>query len=146
MSVKLMSGDGQVFESPKEEIEISTTVKDLIESFEGSDEAIPMPNVKSRELGKIVEYCKQWKAEPRTPENDFSKPTQELKFSEWELDFIPKNQNQLFELIMAANFMNIESLINLCCAYVASLIKGKTTEEMREALAMDDEEEEEETS
>merc|ERR1712110_275346 len=83
-----------------------------------------------------------YKTEHRSADNDFSKPTQDLKFSEWETEFIPKNQNQLFDLIMAANFMNIESLINLCCAYVASLIKGKTTEEMREALAMEDEEEE----
>ena len=37
----------------------------------------------------------------------------------------------LFELILAANFMDIKSLLELSCAKVASLIKGKTIQETR---------------
>lgn len=34
----------------------------------------------------------------------------------------------LFELILAANYLDIKSLLDLTCAKVASMIKGKNTE------------------
>ena len=37
-------------------------------------------------------------------------------------------------MILAANYMDIKSLLDLCCAKVASLIKGKTTEEIRKTF------------
>lgn len=36
----------------------------------------------------------------------------------------------LFELILAANYLDIKSLLDLTCAKVASMIKGKNTEDM----------------
>ena len=41
------------------------------------------------------------------------------------------DQEVLFELIMAANFMDIKSLLELACAKVASMIKGKTIPDIR---------------
>ena len=37
-------------------------------------------------------------------------------------------------MILAANYMDIKSLLDLCCAKVASMIKGKTTEEIRKTF------------
>ena len=41
----------------------------------------------------------------------------------------------LFELILAANYLDIKSLLDLTCAKVASMIKGKNTEEIRSLSA-----------
>lgn len=38
------------------------------------------------------------------------------------------------QMILAANYMDIKSLLDLCCAKVASMIKGKTTEEIRKTF------------
>ena len=51
--------------------------------------------------------------------------------SEWDANFVEVDQETLFELILAANYMDIKSLLDLTCAKVASMIKGKTPEEIR---------------
>jgi hypothetical protein len=43
---------------------------------------------------------------------------------EWDAKFVEVEQEMLFELILAANYMDIKSLLDLTCAKVASMIKG----------------------
>ncbi len=50
---------------------------------------------------------------------------------EWYANFVAIDQETLFELILAANYMDIKPLLDLTCATVASLIKGKSPEEIR---------------
>ena len=50
---------------------------------------------------------------------------------EWYANFVAVDQDVLFELILAANYMDIKPLLDLTCATVASLIKGKNAEEIR---------------
>lgn len=53
-------------------------------------------------------------------------------FSEWDNQF-SKNLNQpdVFELLLAANYLNIPSLLDLMTTNIADKIKGKTVEEIR---------------
>jgi len=53
------------------------------------------------------------------------------RVSEWDSEYVNIEQEVLFELILAANYLDIKSLLDLTCAKVASMIKGKTTEEIR---------------
>lgn len=46
-------------------------------------------------------------------------------------NFVEVAQETLFEMILAANYMDIKPLLDLTCAKVASMIKGKTPEEIR---------------
>ena len=50
----------------------------------------------------------------------------------WYADFVNVEQETLFNLILAANFMDIPPLLELSCATVASMVKGKTPEEIRQ--------------
>ena len=43
---------------------------------------------------------------------------------EWYANFVNVEQETLFELILAANYMDIKPLLDLTCATVASMIKG----------------------
>lgn len=53
---------------------------------------------------------------------------------EWYSQFITVDQEMLFELILAANYMDIKPLLDLTCATVASMIKGKSPEEIRKTF------------
>lgn len=40
----------------------------------------------------------------------------------------------VFDIIMAANYLDIKSLLDLSCAKIATLIRGKTPEEIRKTF------------
>ena len=50
------------------------------------------------------------------------------------VDFVDVDQEVLFELILAANYMDVKALLDLCCAKVASMMKGKTAEQIRKTF------------
>lgn len=50
---------------------------------------------------------------------------------QWYAKFVDVNQETLFEMIIAANKMDIQPMVDLTCATVASMIKGKSAEEIR---------------
>ena len=41
------------------------------------------------------------------------------------------DKDTLFNLTLAANYLDIKPLLDLCCARIASFIKNKTPEEIR---------------
>ena len=56
---------------------------------------------------------------------------------EWYATFVAVDQEFLFELILAANYMDIKPLLDLTCATVASMIKGKTPDEIQKHFNID---------
>ena len=100
----------------------------------GSDEEYPLPNVKSAILSKVIDYCNYHKDHPA---EEITKPLRsgnlaECNVSEWDMEFVNIEKEILFELILAANYMDIKPLLELCCAKVASMIRGKTVEQIRQ--------------
>ena len=49
-------------------------------------------------------------------------------------DFIDVDQDVLFTLILLANQLDLKPLLDLACASVAAMIKGKTPEEIRKTF------------
>ena len=45
-----------------------------------------------------------------------------------------ENIEEIFEIVLAANYLHIVSLMELACAKIASLIKGKSTDEIRKTF------------
>ncbi|KAI3944996.1 hypothetical protein MKX01_028378 [Papaver californicum] len=52
----------------------------------------------------------------------------------WDKELVNVDQETLFSLIMAANYLNIKNLLDLTCRTVADMIKGKTPEEIRQTF------------
>ena len=129
--VKLTTMDGETVEVDQEIACKSFLIKGIIDEG-GCEEEIPLPSIKKATLDKILEYCAYIHTN-QPPEID--KPLRSSNLSdvvnEWYSNFVNLEQEVLFELILAANFMDIKSLLELSCAKVASLIKGMTIPETR---------------
>eukprot|EP00567_Pseudictyota_dubia_P007778 CAMPEP_0197451936 /NCGR_PEP_ID=MMETSP1175-20131217/30601_1 /TAXON_ID=1003142 /ORGANISM="Triceratium dubium, Strain CCMP147" /LENGTH=168 /DNA_ID=CAMNT_0042984813 /DNA_START=150 /DNA_END=656 /DNA_ORIENTATION=+ len=133
--VILVSNDGEKFPVEKRVAQMSELVTTVTED-EGSNDPIPLPDVKSSVLQKVLEFCKH---HVDSPMPTIEKPLKSAELSEcgvpdWDTKFVQVDQELLFELILAANYLDIKPLLDLSCAKVASMIKGKTPEEIRKTF------------
>ena len=131
-----VSKEGDTFDVPIEIAKLSTLVAETLGSDDqdttndndddDDEEAIeiPLPNVRTQVLAKVIEYCTHFRQEPMTPITTPLKSTRiEEIVQEWYADFVDVDQIMLFELVTAANFMDIKALLDLTCLAVSVLIK-----------------------
>ena len=130
--ITLKSSDGESFEVDEAVAIESQTIKHMIED-DCADNGIPLPNVTSKILAKVIEYCKKHVENPKTEDvGAVAGGDEDLKT--WDADFVKVDQATLFDLILAANYLNIKNLLDLTCQTVADMIKGKTPEEIRKTF------------
>eukprot|EP00343_Euplotes_focardii_P007538 CAMPEP_0205821348 /NCGR_PEP_ID=MMETSP0206-20130828/7075_1 /ASSEMBLY_ACC=CAM_ASM_000279 /TAXON_ID=36767 /ORGANISM="Euplotes focardii, Strain TN1" /LENGTH=181 /DNA_ID=CAMNT_0053116765 /DNA_START=35 /DNA_END=580 /DNA_ORIENTATION=+ len=133
-SLKLVSQEQEKFSVPRSVALQSELVKTMAEGDEEEKE-IPLPNVKSKVLAKVIQYM-TYHAE--NPSKEIEKPLKSANMgdvvSPWDAEFVNVDQELLFELILAANYMDIKPLLDLTCAKVASMIKGKEPEQIRQTF------------
>ena len=121
--MKLLSKEQEAFEVPREIALRSVTIKDMTDDT-GMDVPVPLPMVSSKVLTKVIEYCTYHHRaeEAGTPEDETRV---------WDRDFLKVDDETLFSLILAANYLNVKPLLDLVCKAVADEIKGKTPDEIR---------------
>lgn len=91
-------------------------------------------------LAEIVAYMTHHRGvEPPIVEKPLrSKVMKDVCKDPFDADFIDRigdNRQALYDLILAANYMDIKSLLHLGCAKVASLIKGQPLEKIKDILS-----------
>ncbi|KMT17603.1 hypothetical protein BVRB_2g035550 [Beta vulgaris subsp. vulgaris] len=139
--ITLKSSDGENFDVEESVALECQTIKYIIED-DCADNVIPLPNVTAKILSKVIEYCKKHvesvaAAKSSTEDgSSSSNPTtaDEEELKTWDAEFVKVDQNTLFDLILAANYLNIKSLLDLTCQTVANMMTGKTPEEIRKTF------------
>ncbi|KAG1754404.1 S-phase kinase-associated protein 1A-like protein [Suillus lakei] len=131
--VLLVTSDNVQFAVDKEVVERSVLIKNMLEDVGETDQSIPLANVSSAVLKKST--AKHHRGEPclaQTPTRIKMRPAKRTTdISEWDQKFITVDQEMLFEIILAANYLDIKSLLDVGCKTVANMIKGKTPDEIR---------------
>ncbi|KAJ6852085.1 SKP1-like protein 1A [Iris pallida] len=123
--ITLKSCDGEEFEVEQVVAEESQTIRHMIEDG-CAENGIPLPNVNSRILSKVIEFCKkhvEHAAASSSSKGEDKSADDEIKA--WDGDFVKVDQATLFDLILAANYLNIKGLLDLTCQTVADMIKGR---------------------
>ncbi|PVU86045.1 hypothetical protein BB559_005626 [Furculomyces boomerangus] len=130
--VVLKGSDGQLFVVERPIAEKSALIKSMLEDVGESDDPIPIPNVNSEVLKKIIEYCEYHKNDvvPAADTYDDAANISD-KISPWDKNFMNVDQEMLFELLTASNYLDIKPLLDLGCKTVANMMKGKSAEEIR---------------
>jgi S-phase kinase-associated protein 1 len=136
--IMLRSSDGEEFEIEEDVAIQSQTILHMIEDG-CADSTIPLPNVDSKILSMVIEYCKkhvQEEAAAATKEAAGASPADSIKNMEelktFDAKFVQVDQATLFALILAANYLDIKGLFDLTCQTVADMMKDKTPEQICE--------------
>ena len=136
--VKLQSNDQAILTVDRIVAERSMLIRNLIEDL-GDDavatQPIPIPNVNEAVLRKVVEWCEHHRNDAQQSgedDNDNRKKTTDIE--EWDQKFMQVDQEMLFEIILASNYLDIKALLDVGCKTVANMIKGKSPEEIRKTF------------
>ena len=130
--IKLQSSDGEVFSVDVEIAKQSVTIKTMLEDLgmEDGDEVVPLPNINAAILKKVIQWSTYYKDDPPQPE---AESTNDI--ISWDSDFLKVDQGTIFELTLAANYLDIKGLLDVTCKTVANnMIKGKSVEELRKTI------------
>lgn len=102
--ILLKSADGETFEVMEAVALESQTIKHMIED-DCADTVIPLPNVTSKILAKVIEYCRRHvdaaKSDDKVNEDDLKA---------FDAEFVKVDQSTLFDLILVS--------ILLCFSFV----------------------------
>eukprot|EP00099_Drosophila_melanogaster_P020340 NP_611796.1 SKP1-related F [Drosophila melanogaster] len=135
--IKLQSSDGEIFETDIETAKCSSTIKTLLEDCPveaENDTLIPLPNVNSTILKKVLIWAKHHREDIAEENEEEAAKSVAVQITPWDAEFLSMDQGTLFELILAANYLDIPNLLNAACMTVANMIKGRTTEEIRQTF------------
>ncbi|CCE33685.1 E3 ubiquitin ligase complex SCF subunit scon-3 [Claviceps purpurea] len=137
--VWLASNDNAIIEVDRIVVERSMLIKNMLDDIgdEGISETnpIPIPNVNEAVLRKVIEWCEHHRSDPpqaQDDESDGRRRTTDIE--EWDQKFMQVDQEMLFEIILASNYLDIKPLLDVGCKTVANMIKGKSPEEIRKTF------------
>lgn len=136
-TLTLISSNKKEFKIELKSALLSKFVATVIEQ-DPTAKVLTVPRVDSAMLAFIVSYLDHHKGvEAKT----ITKPLLSIVMHEvcddkWDAKFIDdidgdgKTRQQIYDLILAANYMDVRPLLTLCSAKVASLVKGKPLSEI----------------
>lgn len=137
----LSTSDNEVFTVERDVAERSVLIKQMLDDLGDSDVPIPLPNVTSNVLkkvcffvtilrgdcvdadprthGQVLDYCSHHRADPPPPADEAEESRKRTtEISDWDSKFIQVDQEMLFEIILAANYLDIKPLLDVGCKTV----------------------------
>jgi S-phase kinase-associated protein 1 len=130
-TIKLRSSDEKEFTISRKAAELSVLLKSTMMDFQG-DIAVPLSELNANTCELVIQYLNHYDG-GNPPE--IEKPLKSCEMKEvtdvWSAEFVENlSMEQLVDLTVAANFMEIQPLLDLTCAKIASMCKDKTEEDI----------------
>ena len=139
VDIRLIAADGGSFTINKNYAMISKLIKTSLESDPTATE-IPLQDkqVSTKVLKEIVDFMQEHKGtEPPIVERPLRSKLMSEVTSSWCASFIDRigeERQFLYDIVSVSNYMDIQSLLHLSCAKIASLIKGQPLDKIKEIL------------
>lgn len=143
--LRLKSSDNNIFITDVEIAKSCGIIRSMLEcGIDVSTEPIvPLPRVSASILRKVLE----WSAHHKDDElfdndeyvpNDGPFPRVSVDITPWDIEFLKVDTSTLCELLEAANYLDNKGLRVVVAKTFANLIKGKTTQELRDVFDIED--------
>lgn len=139
----IKSKEGVIFSLTIEQAGLSNLIKEIIENCIQTNE-ITLDSIDTKSLQKIIEFMVHETDIEKLPDNILLIKRDTvvcMNVNKWYSDFLQLNKDfniyDLKNLTNAANYLDINNLLELCCAKIALLLKGKSKEEMRSLINLD---------
>lgn len=145
--VQLSTSDNEVFNVDRDVAERSQLIKTMLDDLGDEDAPIPLVNVSSNVLKKVrcsagrasrsrsehshspfrplfptpqvLEYCAHHRNDPPPPADEGEESRKRTtEIGDWDAKFINVDQEMLFEIILAANYLDIKPLLDVGCKTV----------------------------
>ena len=122
--------NGEIYKISKKAAELSEMLKGMKEIPE--ELPIPIENADSKTIEKIREYLLHFNGnKPKEIQKPLVSTDMKAITDEWSAAFVNKLRiEELVNIIAASHYLQINCLLNLCCAKLVSLCKGKSEEEI----------------
>jgi len=131
---RVASSEGEELYVAKKLLEKSELLKGMMQDVVNDQGPIPLPNVAMNVLKKVLEWADHHKDDPVEEKEDESRNKKSTDIDDWDQKFMQVDQEMLFEIILAANYLDIKPLLDTGCKTVANMIKGKSPEEIRKTF------------
>ncbi|RCN37857.1 Skp1 family, dimerization domain protein [Ancylostoma caninum] len=86
-------------------------------------------------LAQVVTWCDKHKSIPERVETSdcdvAPERSADQEIEKWDEEYFKVDHGMLFDIIMAANYLDIPGLLDSSCKVVAAMMRGKTPEEIR---------------
>lgn len=133
--IYMVSGDNQEFVLDRKFASMSSLLTQMMETAPDENK-LQIPNVGGVALGLVVRYVNRHEGGSYNPTSEIQTPLKSSLMDELavDLDVLLVNnlgQADLCALTKAAQIMGIPPLLDLCCAKIACIIKGNTSEGIR---------------
>ncbi|EGT33225.1 hypothetical protein CAEBREN_11061 [Caenorhabditis brenneri] len=147
MYFRFVANDDQEFRISELAIQQSETLDRLVEAMRYTSEdvenkpAIPVGDIDGDTLKLVFQWCENHRGEA-IPVDDGSVP-KIVEIPEFDAKLMDIDNDRLFNLICAANFLNVQQLLDVSCKKVANMAIGKSPEELRIIFGIPTDEEDE---
>nr|XP_034595236.1 SKP1-like protein 1 [Setaria viridis] len=143
--ITLRSADGEERSMSAAAAKLSVVLSNMIEDDCAYNVVIPLERsaTVARTLDTVIEYCVKHADEPVHDSNPSTAGGSSSvvvtavpeDLEEWDRKLVEGlSADDLYDLLLAANHLSIQGLIDVVCQRAADMIKGKTTQQIRDTF------------
>nr|CAD2205154.1 unnamed protein product [Meloidogyne enterolobii] len=105
---------------------------------DNKDTVIDIPFVDDQTLGRVLGWCKRHSNDEPLQDHELVK-LRNKPVPEWDKNFLGYLSNsELFALTIAADFLDVPGLLDVCCKTIAGMLSGISAENIREKFGIVD--------
>ena len=145
--VHIKSSDNKLFNTPIDILPKAKLISELIEDAIEDNESILLKEVDSKNLELIIDYLQHYKDKepkeipkpfPERTDEEFLRSILDNDDNDWTYNFISKlNLEEAINLVNAADYLQIQGLINLLAAKIAHEMCNCEVEEARKKFGIE---------